>query len=90
MNEKISEKWLEQDNTLIREFEFETFKQMSHFTLKLFNLYEELNHHPDTLLYGYKFLRITTTTHDTGNILTELDFKLAHRIDIEFEEFISD
>lgn len=90
MNEKISEKWLEQDNTLTREFEFESFKQMSDFTLKLFNLYEELNHHPDTLLYRYKFLRITTTTHDTGNTLTELDFKLAHRIDIEFEKFIVD
>ena len=83
----ISNNWREENNTLVKEFEFSNFKEASAFATKLFDMYEELNHHPDTLLYGYKFLKITTTTHDSGNTLTQLDYTLAQNIDKLFEEF---
>ncbi len=41
---------------------------------------EQLDHHPDILIYGWNKLRISVTTHDRGG-LTELDFKLAEKID---------
>ena len=86
--ELISKSWKEENNTLTSEFKFNDFKEVSIFTMQLFNLYEELNHHPDTLLYGYKFIKITTTTHDAGNTLTNLDYELTRRIDALFDKFI--
>jgi 4a-hydroxytetrahydrobiopterin dehydratase len=41
---------------------------------------ETMDHHPDILLYGWNKIRVTLTTHDQGG-LTELDFKLADKID---------
>ena len=86
--EQILEGWIEKDNTLVREFEFNDFKEASTFTIILFDLYEELNHHPDTLLFGYKYLKITTTTHDSGNMLTQLDYTLAQRVNEVFDKYI--
>ncbi len=40
---------------------------------------EVLNHHPD-VLYSYKQLKITTTTHDAEG-LTKLDKELTERIE---------
>ncbi|MFT4244030.1 MAG: 4a-hydroxytetrahydrobiopterin dehydratase [Candidatus Woesearchaeota archaeon] len=85
---QILNDWKEENNTLSREFKFNNFKQASKFAIQLFDLYEELDHHPDTLLYGYKFIKITTTTHDEGNKLTNLDYILAQEIDSLFENFI--
>ena len=41
---------------------------------------EQLGHHPDLHLTGYRKLRIVLTTHDAGG-LSPLDFKLAAEID---------
>lgn len=38
-----------------------------------------MEHHPDVEI-GYGYLRIRLTTHDAGG-LTDLDFKLAERIE---------
>ena len=51
--------------------------------LDLFNrigpVAEELDHHPDLHLTGYKKVRIVTWSHDKGT-LTERDERLAARI----------
>lgn len=46
---------------------------------QLCDLADELNHHP-TVAYGYHTLRIETTTHDAGNVVTQLDVALAKRV----------
>lgn len=78
--------WNQKNNTLRKTFEFSNFKEVSEFAKKLFELYEELNHHPDTLLHNYKLITITSTTHDAQNTLTELDFKLSRRVDEIFNK----
>lgn len=83
---KNQQEWREENNTLSKTFEFTNFKEASTFATELFKLFEELNHHPDTLLHGYKFVTITTTTHDAGNTLTELDYTLTQRVDEVFDK----
>ncbi|MFG2717709.1 4a-hydroxytetrahydrobiopterin dehydratase [Streptomyces sp. NPDC048416] len=41
---------------------------------------EELNHHSDLTL-GYNTVALSVNTHDAGGALTELDFRLAHRVE---------
>jgi len=40
---------------------------------------EALNHHPDILI-GYCRVTVSTTTHDAGNQISEMDFELARRL----------
>lgn len=43
-------------------------------------LSETLDHHPNIEIYGWNKVRISISTHDAGG-LTNLDFKLAKKID---------
>ncbi|AEG17854.1 4a-hydroxytetrahydrobiopterin dehydratase [Methanobacterium paludis] len=68
-------------NTLKLEkvFEFEDFKEALEFVNKVGEIAEEVHHHPDVQIsYGEVILNIFT--HDK-NAITDLDFKLAERID---------
>lgn len=73
--------WREENNILIREFNFSNFKKALHFVNQVGEICEELNHHPDILLHNYKQVRISTTTHDAGNTLTNLDYTITQKID---------
>ena len=46
---------------------------------------EELDHHPDLHLTGYKRVRIETVSHDVGE-LTARDERLAARIEVLLAE----
>ncbi|MCE7698573.1 MAG: 4a-hydroxytetrahydrobiopterin dehydratase, partial [Methanobacterium paludis] len=60
-------------------FEFEDFKEALEFVNKVGEIAEEVHHHPDVQIsYGEVILNIFT--HDK-NAITDLDFKLAERID---------
>ncbi|SCG85412.1 4a-hydroxytetrahydrobiopterin dehydratase [Methanobacterium congolense] len=60
-------------------FEFENFKEALEFVTKVGEIADEIQHHPDVQIsYGTVILNIYT--HDTQGI-TDLDFKLAERID---------
>ncbi len=72
--------WKTINNHLEREFIFSDFKQALQFVNKIGELAEEMDHHPDILLFGYKKVKITLTTHSKGKI-TELDYGLAEKID---------
>ncbi|MFP4402166.1 MAG: 4a-hydroxytetrahydrobiopterin dehydratase [Candidatus Nanoarchaeia archaeon] len=78
--------WRENNNTLSRTFEFKDFKEALTFVNEVGVICEELNHHPNISMYDYKYVIITTTTHDVGNTLTELDYTLTQRIDELFEK----
>lgn len=72
--------WEEKENSLIKTFNFTDFKSALEFVNKVGEVAEKFNHHPDILLSWGK-VKITTTTHDKGNIITEKDTKLTQEID---------
>lgn len=77
---KKAMQWTTNNERLEREFTFADFNQALQFVNKVGELAEEMDHHPDILLFGYKKVRITLTTHSKGKI-TELDYGLAGKID---------
>lgn len=46
---------------------------------------EELGHHPE-IFNVYGRVRLTLTTHDAGNVVTEKDHRLAAAIDALLED----
>lgn len=47
---------------------------------------EKMNHHPEWSNIWNKVL-IVLSTHDAGNIVTEKDLELAHRIDKIYDRY---
>lgn len=59
---------------------FHDFKTAFDFMSKVAVLAENLKHHPDwSNKYNSVFIKLTT--HDAGNVLTDLDFELATEIE---------
>jgi len=67
-------------NTIVKEFEFANFSRALEFVNKVGKIANDKNHHPDILLYSYKKVKITSTTH-SENAITYKDFDLAKKID---------
>ena len=72
--------WREENESLIRDYEFKDFAAAMAFVNQVADAAEEANHHPDILVHGWNKVRLTLTTHDSGG-LTEKDHALARRID---------
>lgn len=72
--------WIKNKDQLTKEFIFKNFKEAIKFVNSVAQLAEDHNHHPDILIYGYKNVRLTLSTHNEGKI-TEKDYKLAEDID---------
>lgn len=72
--------WFKSENKLKKEFEFENFLESIRFVNKVAQVSEELNHHP-TIIIKYNKVKIETTTHDEGDIITKKDYKLCNKID---------
>jgi 4a-hydroxytetrahydrobiopterin dehydratase len=72
--------WQEQNNKLVKEFEFKDFKETFAFMTKVAAVAEELKHHPEWT-NTYNKVTIKLSTHDAGDIVTEKDKELADRID---------
>ena len=73
-------KWMEVDNNLVREWIFKDFNEAFAFLTRVGLLAEKLNHHPE-IWNVYNKVRISLTTHDAGNTITEKDRKMAAEID---------
>ncbi len=71
--------WIESKGTLVRELKTPDFLSAFRIVEALVGPAEALNHHPD-LAFGWGYVRITLTTHDTGG-LTAKDRELAARLD---------
>ena len=71
--------WAFEKDTIKREFKFKTFVEAFSFMTGIALEAEKLDHHPDWT-NGYNKVVINLSTHDAGG-LTELDFKLANKID---------
>ncbi|GAA5962423.1 hypothetical protein JCM3765_004289 [Sporobolomyces pararoseus] len=73
-------------STLSREFQFKDFDQAWGFMSRVALQAEKLNHHPEWSNV-YNKVKITLTTHDEGNSLSQLDVKLAERISSIAEDY---
>ena len=72
--------WKEENNQLVKSFQFENFKEAFGFLQQVAFLAEEHAHHPE--IYNvYNEVTLKLTTHDAGNTVTEKDEKLAEAID---------
>ena len=72
--------WIEEKNNLKKSFLFEDFDSSVEFVNKVALVANKLNHHP-TITINYNKVKIETTTHDEGNIITEKDYQLCEEID---------
>ena len=77
--------WLEQNNKLVCEYEFEDFKEAFAFMTKVAAAAEKAGHHP-WWSNVYNKVRIELSTHDAGDVITAKDENLAKVIDQIFEE----
>lgn len=72
--------WKEENNELVRKFEFKNFVEAFGFMTKVAILAEKANHHP-WWSNVYNSVEIKLTTHDAVNTITEKDRNLANQID---------
>jgi 4a-hydroxytetrahydrobiopterin dehydratase len=72
--------WKEQNNHLVREFEFKDFIEAFAFMTKVALLAEKHNHHPEWSNV-YNKVVIMLSSHDAGNVITDKDRKLAAAIE---------
>ena len=71
--------WQEQDNKLVRDFQFADFSEAFAFMTRVALAAEKMDHHP-WWSNVYNKVRIELTTHDKGNTITDKDRKLAEAI----------
>ena len=72
--------WTETPARLEREFQFVDFRAAMAFLNRVAEVAEAHGHHPEIFnIYGT--VRLTLTTHDAGNTVTNKDYKLAAAID---------
>ena len=64
----------------VREFKFDDFRAAMAFLNRVADVAEEHGHHPE-IFNAYGRVRLTLTTRDAGNTVTEKDHRLAAAID---------
>ena len=72
--------WQEEDNKLIRKFEFKNFSEAFAFMTRVAMEAEKMDHHP-TWTNTWNKVDISLSTHSSGNKVTEKDHQLAKAID---------
>lgn len=72
--------WKEEQQQLIRTFEFKDFSEAFAFMTRVALEAEKMNHHP-FWINVWNRVEIRLSTHDAGNTITEKDRELAHKID---------
>lgn len=64
---------------LEKTFEFKNFSESLDFVNKVGNIAETIWHHPDILIFNYKFVKIYLFTHDENKV-SQKDYYLAEII----------
>lgn len=81
----LPSQWTLVDNSLTRTFLFEDFDSAFEFASEIADIASEIEHHP-TITISWGKVVVTTTTHDKGNTVTDLDYELAKMINQLFED----
>jgi 4a-hydroxytetrahydrobiopterin dehydratase len=76
----VVSEWREENQSLVRDFEFSNFAAAMAFVNRVADVAEEANHHPDILVHGWNKVRLTLSTHSEGRV-TDNDHALAQKID---------
>jgi len=76
---QIPKLWLEDNNALVRDFQFADFSEAFAFMTRVAMLAETANHHPEWSNV-YHRVTIRLTSHDAGNTITHKDTALATAI----------
>ncbi len=72
--------WIEKDNKLKAEFQFDNFVDAFAFMTKVALVAEKMDHHPNWSNV-YNKVWIELCTHDAGDVVTDRDHRLAKNID---------
>ena len=72
--------WKEENNTLIKTFEFTSFEEAMQFMQSAAPFISQSDHHP-TWTNTYNRITVTLCTHDAENQVTEKDHALANYLD---------
>jgi len=72
--------WTNDNNVLYKKFEFKNFTSAFGFMTRVAIEAEKMDHHPKWTNV-YNKVEIWLTTHDSGNMITDKDTKLAAIID---------
>ena len=75
--------WKEENNTLIKTFEFKTFEEAMQFMQSAAPFISQSDHHPIWTNTNNR-VHVELTTHDAGNSVTQKDRKLAKVLDEVF------
>ena len=67
-----------------KEFAMNSFSEIIEKLKEVCIIADLLNHHPDFLVYDYKKIKFSLSTHDNGNKVTEKDYELAEKLDLIF------
>ncbi len=73
--------WKEENNKLYKKFEFKNFSEAFAFMTRVALAAEKMDHHP-MWTNVYNKVEIWLSTHDAGNVVTDMDRKLAKIIDM--------
>lgn len=74
------DRWTERDGRLGRSFVFGDFTEAFAFLAAVALAAQKLGHHPD-LAISWNRVVVTSTTHDAGDTVTDLDRRLVARVD---------
>lgn len=72
--------WHEEDDQLIKNFQFKDFVEAFEFLKKVATIAEEQGHHPE-IFNEYNKVTLKLSTHDAGDVVTDKDRRLADAID---------
>tara|TARA_B110000967_G_scaffold195044_1_gene224158 strand:- start:489 stop:722 length:234 start_codon:yes stop_codon:yes gene_type:complete len=72
--------WNLKDNQLSKEFNFNSFEEAIKFISALAGICAKENHHPE-IVNLYSKVTVSFCSHDAGNIVTDLDYKLSRLVD---------
>lgn len=72
--------WKEENNRLLKTFTFRDFTEAFGFMTRVAMVAEKMNHHP-TWTNAWNSVSFELSTHEAGNKVTDLDWKLAAEID---------
>lgn len=73
-------KWSKKNNKLELTIQFKSQTELAEAFLKIAELADKSNHHPDAEIVKCSTLILTLFTHDT-NAITEKDYQLADKIE---------
>ncbi|MGD1981367.1 MAG: 4a-hydroxytetrahydrobiopterin dehydratase [Flavobacteriales bacterium] len=75
--------WDHKETRLERTFVLPSFQASLDFVAAVGDIAEACNHHP-FIAIDYRTVVLYSTTHDKGNVVTNLDHELAQKVDAAF------